>query len=284
VPETFFSCLFAAAVIDFGDHSKGTAMPETTNSVWTGEYEVHSYEVGAGGAATIPVICRFLQESAWHHARSVKQWYDDLVDLGCFWVLSRLTLRMERYPLWGEKIVVKTWGSGIDRLFALRDFIVRDEKGAVIGSARSAWLVVNEKTRKPRRIEPLFTGSPVLADLRAFEDLPEKLPALGNPVKGRSFPVRYSDLDIQNHVNNSQYAEWCLDSFPPPLHATHHPSVFSVNFLAECAYGDVVTLQTEPARGSLPEEPAYLVAVLKEPDEKEICRARILWRKRGEGS
>jgi acyl-ACP thioesterase len=277
-------------------------MPESPRSSWTDEYEVHSYEVGAGGAAPLPVICRFFQESAWHHARSVKQWYDDLLELGCFWVLSRLTLRMERYPLWGEKITVKTWASGIDRLFALRDFIVRDGKNATIGSARSAWLVVNEKTRKPQRIEPFFAGSPVLVDLRVFEELPEKLPALDSPAKGQGFPVRYSDLDIQNHVNNAQYVEWCLDSFPPALHDTHHPRLLSINFLAECAHGDVVMLQTERLPAGLPEarprseppqgdtrsgelsqgELAYLIAMLKEPDGKEICRARIVWRMRGE--
>lgn len=279
-------------------------MPETPGSTWTDEYEVHSYEIGAGGAASLPAICGFFQESAWRHARSVKQWYDDLVELGCFWVLSRLTLRMERYPLWGEKVTVKTWGSGIDRLFALRDFIVRDEKNAIIGLARSAWLVVNEKTRRPQRIEPLFTGSPVLADLRAFEELPEKLPALDSPVKGQSFTVRYSDLDIQNHVNNAQYVEWCIDSFPPALPATHHPRLFSINFLAECAHGDVVALRTEqmpagprdvrsqgdprkdetsPGERSQ-SELAFLIAILKEPDEKEICRARIVWRQKGEGA
>jgi acyl-ACP thioesterase len=274
-------------------------MPETPRSSWTDEYEVHSYEVGACGAAPLQVICRFFQESAWHHARSVKQWYDDLLELGCFWVLSRLTLRMERYPLWGEKITVKTWGSGIDRLFALRDFIVRDEKNAIVGSARSAWLVVKEKTRKPQRLEPLFVGSPVLADLHAFEELPEKLPAPDNPVKGERFPVRYSDLDIQNHVNNAQYIEWCLDSFPPALHVSHQPRRFSINFLSECAHGDVVSLQTEPVpedprgegpRSSTnpgdhpPSDPAYLVSMRKEPDGKEICRARIVWRKRREGA
>ena len=259
-------------------------MPETPRSSWTDEYEVHSYESGAGGAAPLPVICRFFQESAWHHARSVKQWYDDLLELGCFWVLSRLTLRMERYPLWGEKITVKTWGSGIDRLFALRDFIVHDGKNEIIGSARSAWLVVKEKTRKPQRLETLFAGSPVLADLRAFEELPEKLPAPENPTKGESFTVRYSDLDIQNHVNNSQYIEWCLDCFPPALQVSHKPRRFSINFLAECAYGDAVSPLTELAPEGSRGDPAYLVSMRKEPDGKEICRARIVWRKRQEGS
>jgi medium-chain acyl-[acyl-carrier-protein] hydrolase len=276
-------------MIDFQDETMGTIMHEKPCSSWTDEYEIHSYEAGAGGAAPLQVVCRFFQESAYHHARSVKQWYDDLLELGCFWVLSRLSLKMERFPLWGEKITVKTWASGVDRLFALRDFTVRDEKNEIIGSARSAWLVVNGKSRKPQRIEPFFAGSPVMADLRVFEEIPEKLPAADKPANGDSFPVRYSDLDIQKHVNNAQYIEWCLDSFPPALHASHQPCLFSINFLAECAYGDVVSLHTGlvpegPREAGPREEPAHLVSMRKEPEGKEICRARIVWRKRREGA
>ncbi|MCK4763483.1 MAG: hypothetical protein KAW12_14890 [Candidatus Aminicenantes bacterium] len=37
------------------------------------------------------------------------------------------------------------------RLFALRDFRVLDEKGAVLGAAVAAWLILDGERRRPRR-------------------------------------------------------------------------------------------------------------------------------------
>ena len=70
-------------------------------------------------------------------------WVSDLMGQQYFWVLSRLSVRMEEYPRWGDRIRVKTWLTGTGLLFALRQFSMADSTGKILGTARSAWLVLD---------------------------------------------------------------------------------------------------------------------------------------------
>jgi len=58
--------------------------------------------------------------------------------------------------------------------------------------------------------------------------------------------VRYSDIDMHHHVNNTIYIEWILDSYPFEMNQTHQIHTFEINFLAESSYGDEISVHTEP--------------------------------------
>jgi acyl-ACP thioesterase len=243
---------------------------------WEDEYPISFYEVDTKNEAFLPVLWSFMQETAWHHADHLRLGYSDLMEQQYFWVLSRLSVRMEEYPRWGERIRVKTWLAGTGRLFALRQFSIADLSGRTLGTAKSAWLVLDLKSRKPRKIEPLFSHLQQLFDPRLPAEEPEKLPA---PVRTRwkkSYEVRYSDIDIHHHVNNIKYIEWILDSYPLEINRTHHLYAFDINFLAEASYEDVLSVQTEMLQES---PPTFLHDVFREGDNKELCRARAEWKR-----
>ena len=122
---------------------------------WEDEYSISFYEVDTKNEVFLPALWTFMQETAWHHADHLKVGYSDLLEQNCFWVLSRLSIQMEEYPRWGDHIKVKTWLTGIGRVFAVRQFSIADSKGKVIGTAKSAWLVFDLKGRKLQKIEPV---------------------------------------------------------------------------------------------------------------------------------
>ena len=66
------------------------------------------------------------------------------------WVLSRIYLKMNHHPGWGDTIQVHTWPSGIERVFALRDFYIRQDD-CTIGSCISAWIIIDTANRRPVR-------------------------------------------------------------------------------------------------------------------------------------
>jgi medium-chain acyl-[acyl-carrier-protein] hydrolase len=223
----------------------------------------------------LPTLWNLMQETAWNHATHLKLGYSDLADQKYFWVLSRLSIYMDEYPGWGEKIKVKTWLAGMGRLFALRYFSIINPTGKTISTAKSAWLVLDLKSRRPQRIGPLFKKVLPLLDHPAEEEEPEKIPDAVHPREENLFKVRYSDLDMHHHVNNTKYIEWVLDHYPFEMHRKYHIHTFEINFLAEASHGDEISIHSEPSGDS---PPAFLHSVFRKRDGRELCRAKIKWK------
>jgi acyl-ACP thioesterase len=242
---------------------------------WEDEYSISFHEVDTKNEVFLPVVWGFMQETAWHHADHLRLGYSDLMGRQYFWVLSRLSIQMEEYPHWGDRIKVKTWLTGAGRLFALRQFSIADLAGKILGTARSAWLVLDLKSRKPQKIEPLFKHLRHLFDHLPAEE-PGKLPAPVQPESKKSYEVRYSDIDVHHHVSNIRYIEWILDSVPFEMSRTHQIHTFEINFLAESSYEDAISIQTETL-GESP--PVFRHRVSREGDGEELCRARTGWKR-----
>jgi len=242
---------------------------------WEDEYAISFYEVDTKNEVFLPILWSFMQETAWHHADHLKVGYSDLAENNSFWALSRLFIQMDEYPRWGDKIRVKTWLAGMGRLFALRHFSIANPKGEIIGTAKSAWLVLDLKSRRPQRVEPLFKRILPLLDRPAEAEEPEKIPDSVHPREENLFKVRYSDIDMHHHVNNTKYIEWILDSYPFEMHRKCYIHTFEINFLAESSHGDEISVHTEPFGDS---PPAFLHSVFRKGDGRELCRARIIWR------
>ena len=246
--------------------------------IWTDEYFISSYEVDANGKASLPTLSKFMQETAYNHANHLEFGYHQLKEKNLFWVLSRLLIKIERYPKWGDKIQIRTWPSGVERLFAYRDFRVLTEQGTPIAAAVTAWLILDAQKRRPQRPDELKDRIKLLPNERALEERPAKIPGLSNPVEGRFFPVRYSDLDLYNHVNNAKYIEWILDSFPGEMHREFSVTEFEINFLSEAKLGDEAAIHTE----KIEDEDVSLVfghCIKRKADNRDICLASSRWKK-----
>ncbi|MEN8156598.1 MAG: acyl-ACP thioesterase domain-containing protein [Bacteroidota bacterium] len=177
------------------------------------EFTVSSYELNPMGQARLTTMANYFQEVAYQHANELGFGFEAMKERRTMWLLSRMKIRMEHYPAWGERITIETWPSGIDKIFAIRDFRVLDEAGREIGVASSSWLIVDLESHRPIRPKAeleayaLITyGKPV------FDTAPEKIPLSGNMEVVKRHMVLFSDLDIVGHVNNVKYMEWSIDA------------------------------------------------------------------------
>jgi acyl-ACP thioesterase len=245
---------------------------------WEDEYSISFYEVDTKNEAFLPVLWSLMQETAWHHADHLRLGYSHLMEQQYFWVLSRLSIQMEEYPRWGDEIRIKTWLAGVGRLFALRQFSIAGSKGNIIGTAKSAWLVLDLKSRKPQKIGPVFKHIEHLFDGLPVAEEPEKIPAPVHPKMEKSYAVRYSDIDMHHHVNNTKYIEWILDSYPFEMNQGHQIHAFEINFLGESSHGDEIAIYTETLKET---PPAFLHNIIRKGDGRELCRARTGWNRVG---
>jgi acyl-ACP thioesterase len=243
---------------------------------WEDEYLVSSYEVDARAQMPLPTLGKFMQETAYNHANHLEFGYAQLKEKGLFWVLARLLIVVNRYPGWGERIRVRTWPSGQEGLFGYRDFQVLDEQDHVIGGAGSGWLILDAEKRRPQRQELLREVSRLFPTERALEQRPAKIPPLSEPETGPFFPVRYSDLDLYDHVNNAKYMQWIMDNYPEDMHRQYEVEVFEINFVSEAKMGDEVAIHTEKPKSP---DQAFRHSIKRKSDNRDVCLASATWRK-----
>lgn len=243
--------------------------------VWTGEFPVRLYETDGYGSLAVGSLCDYLQEAAGSHAGVFGVSVSHLMERDLTWVLARLRLRVQRLPSAGERLQVRTWPSGVERLFALRDFQVLDADGAVVASALSAWLIINTATRRPARLQSVF-DPPDAGVPHALEIGVEKLPEDARAGRETSIVVRLSDLDANEHVNNARIAEWIVEGAGPEIFRLSRLSALDIDFLAETRHGDTVVSRAAALPGG------GCSHVLSRPnDGREIARARTQWEPRG---
>ena len=243
--------------------------------VFSKDIHVRSYEVDATGHFSMQAICNHLQDMAWEHAGRLGFGYEQLAQQDLFWVLSRLKIEIIKYPIWNDKVILKTWPSGSEKLFAYRDYTVEDKNGQILITATSAWLILDKTKHRPQP-SSFLSDVPSILESRVRKNNLEKLPSFEKDKKNRFSTVLFSHLDMNQHMNYGRYIQWIMDSYPYETHLNDQLRSLEINFLAEAGLNDGIAVQTKKLPGT---ENQFLHSLIRKHDKKEITRARLIWDK-----
>ncbi len=239
--------------------------------VYRQSFTIRSYDVDFRRQLRPDVLCSYFQEVASEHALQLGVGYQQLEAQRMFWVLSRLLLRVERLPHWHEEITIETWAKGTDRLFALRDFMVRSASGDVLCQATSSWLILHMDSRRPVRPDAYFSRLQHEEDALAIRA--EKLPVVSRRYEAYSLQSRYTDLDHNRHVNNLRYIAWMFNCFELAFFEQHQLREMQINFLSEVREGEKVVICFEYREGN-----NFLTGGFRQGEiEKECFSASTEW-------
>ncbi|KAK9052237.1 hypothetical protein SSX86_028865 [Deinandra increscens subsp. villosa] len=219
---------------------------------------VRSYEVGTDKTATLISIMNLLQETALNHV-----WMSGLLGDGfgatrgmtrnnLIWVVTRMQVEVDQYPIWGEILEIDTWVSASGKNGMRRDWEIRShDTGIVFARATSTWVMMNEKTRRLSKIpdevreeiSPWFIHNQTIK-----EESPEKINKLDDNAKyiNSGLQPKRSDLDMNHHVNNVKYVGWMLEAVPDECLENYQLSNIVLEYRKECGSSDVVQSLCEP--------------------------------------
>lgn len=158
---------------------------------------------------TLRAVFQMLQEIAIAHANLFDTGTDAMLTRGESWLLSRMAVSIRRFPRYEEKLKVHTWSSGIRGFKGYRDFRVTDEAGEEVILGSSLWVYFNTRTlvitRVPADVAARFPSKPE----GTFCPTLEKLDFAEPGPEAKTFPIslRYSDIDANDHVNNTAYLD-----------------------------------------------------------------------------
>ena len=192
-----------------------------------------------------------------------------LNEIDCTWVLTRFAVEMKRFPEQYEDISVETWIEEVGRASTTRNFCIRDSKNEIIGNACSVWVMLDMKTRRAKDLLTLDGIHQFASSEAGLIEKPMKLETVnGEDYDG--FKVKYSDIDINGHVNTISYVEWISDCFSLDCYRKNDVKRFEFNFMNEMLYDDFVEIVgNEVTPGD------FRFEIMKE--DKTACRARVVF-------
>ncbi len=218
--------------------------------------KIPSYDVSLNGQTKFYTLCNILLDSAAVHANKFRFGYHDMRKENVYWVLSRFHIIMHEYPSMDDRIL-----SADDKLLT---------------TATTAWLILDGNTGRPKKMpENNSLHSFHIDDLHAIEPVPDKLPKITEPDRHRPVFARYSDLDINKHVNAVKYIEWVQDCYPQEIYEKQNVKEFQINYQSETRYGEEVQIRIRNASRTDPFE--YLEGI-RASDENAAFRARVRFR------
>lgn len=240
--------------------------------IGTYKFVAEPFHVDFTGRLTLGVLGNHLLNCAGFHATERGFGIAELNEDNYTWVLSRLAIELDDMPYQYEEFSVQTWVENVYRLFTDRNFAILDKDGRKIGYARSVWAMISLHTRKPADLLSLHGGS--IVDYICDEPCPIEKPSrikVGATEPSVQLKAKYSDIDINGHVNSIRYIEHILDLFPIEMYQQKRIRRFEMAYIAESYYGDELSFYMDDAGGG-----TYFVEIRKNGTEA-VCRSKVIF-------
>lgn len=218
--------------------------------IYTNSYRVDSRDVDPFGCCRPSALLGILQEAATDAAANIHASREEMLEKhNVFWMLSRIWYRLDRPLLWNERLTVRTCHRGGRGVAMYRDFdLLAGEKN--VGEAVSLWVLADRDTRRLFRLSdaPEFSGTDGGEACKSMRLNAIRMPDELEQAELRS--LRYSDADINGHVNNTRYADFACDALHlEKLGAGCFVSALRLGYLAECRPGEQVRMLTGEREG-----------------------------------
>ena len=212
------------------------------NTIFEHQYPVGHLEIDLHSKCRPSSVMMFMQHAATIHSQILNISRDQLIaSRGCFWILSRAKFELYDPLLLDDVVDLRTWCREAKGVTWNREFeFIRD--GKVIGGASTLWVIAELETKKLVRVSsfdnlaeltyPAKQSGVTLARLAPEQELH----AIGTR------RVVYSDCDINQHLNNTRYADILCDMLDMHLEAKRYVSAMQINFVDEAKPGDMLSV------------------------------------------
>ncbi|XP_010926853.3 palmitoyl-acyl carrier protein thioesterase, chloroplastic isoform X1 [Elaeis guineensis] len=271
--------------------------------VYRQAFVIRSYEIGPDETATMETLMNLLQETALNHVMSSGLASDgfgathEMNLRKLIWVVTRINIQVDKYSRWGDVVEIDTWVAASGKNGMRRDWIIRDyNTKRIIARATSKWVMMNRETRMLSKIpeqvkeevRPFYLDRKVIHE--SSEDKIDKLTdeTAENIISGLA--PRWSDMDVNQHVNNVKYIGWILESVPMNVLEEYHLTSITLQYRRECRQSQLLESLTSMTTSDT-EENATRTSLCKpdlgsthllrlQEDKAEVIRARAEWRRK----
>jgi len=166
-----------------------------------------------------------------------------LEDYNLVWIITDYDIEVARLPHFAEEITIETEALSYNRLFCYRRFTIYDEAGQELIHMMVTFVLMDRDSRKVHAVEPEIVA-PYQSDFDKKLIRGPKYESLNEPIS-KDYHVRFYDLDMNGHVNNSKYLDWIFEVMGADFLTQYIPKKINLKYVKEVRPGGVITSAVE---------------------------------------
>ena len=159
------------------------------------------------------------------------------------WIITDYDIEVVRLPRFAEEITIETEALSYNRLFCYRRFTIYDEAGQELIHMMVTFVLMDRDSRKVHAVEPEIVA-PYQSEFSKKLLRGPKYQSLENPIS-KDYHVRFYDLDMNGHVNNSKYLDWIFEVMGADFLTQYIPKKINLKYVKEVRPGGVITSAVE---------------------------------------
>lgn len=214
---------------------------------WIENFKVTYHDTNANEIVGISRIFKYLQEVATSQMREQRPSYNELLSQGKAFILSGIRVNIYDTLCAYENIEVSSWACPSRGFTFPRSYSI-SRNGEVVCEANSSWALVDTRDKRLLRstevdLSNFYTDEPI---------------ALENPIRFRipselelslvcEYTVRYTDTDVNGHMNNTNYPDMLFNALPNPEKKT--VKSIALSYLNEAKCGEAVKIYSAYSDG-----------------------------------
>ena len=166
-----------------------------------------------------------------------------LEDYNLVWIITEYDIEVVRLPRFAEEITIETEALSYNRLFCYRRFTIYDEAGQDLIHMMATFVLMDRDSRKVQAVEPEIVA-PYQSEFDKKLVRGPKYANLEAPIS-KDYHVRFYDLDMNGHVNNSKYLDWIFEVMGADFLTQYIPKKINLKYVKEVRPGGVITSAVE---------------------------------------
>ncbi len=244
------------------------------SSIRTDKFNATSFQVDKNKKLRLEAIVSFLQENAVRHGTKAGLGYHRFIKENKIWIMNRLSITINRMPIWQEDIYIDTWVKELKRVFLIRDFYIKDSDNKLIGKASGTYTLIDMNTKRPQNLSFITDYMKTVSEKIAYNNIASKVEKLKTINKKETYLTKYSDVDLNGHISNIRYIQWMLDVIPSEIKDNYSIKKLDINYLAELHLNDEICINIE----ELDKEKIYLCSITLNNSTEDVCRAKFVFK------
>lgn len=154
------------------------------------------------------------------------------------WIITDYAIDVVRLPRFAEEITIETEALTYNRLFCYRRFTIYDEAGQEIIRMVATFVLMDRDSRKVHAVEPEIVA-PYQSEFDKKLIRGPKYANLEDPIS-KDYHVRFYDLDMNGHVNNSKYLDWIFEVMGADFLTKYIPKKINLKYVKEVRPGGMI--------------------------------------------